>query len=61
MVAGLFWGVIEPVETLLHVTDRNDVEKAVLVQIVNEYDNSYVQERVKRHADRFVAVVLVDS
>jgi L-fuconolactonase len=57
--ASLQW--YEPIETLLYEMDRNDVEQAVLIQIMGQYDNSYQQECVQRYPDRFASVVLVDA
>src|ERR1700674_2591884 len=57
--ASLQW--YEPIETLLYEMDRNDVEQAVLIQIMGQYDNSYQQECVQRYPDRFANVVLVDA
>jgi L-fuconolactonase len=51
----------EPVETLLYEMDRNDVEQAVLVQILGQYDNGYQQECLQRYPGRFVSVVAVDA
>jgi L-fuconolactonase len=50
----------EPVESLLRQMDSNDVEKAVLVQMGGQYDNSYQVECVRGHPDRLASVVLVD-
>jgi len=51
----------EPVETLLSEMDRNGVERAVLTQILGQYDNSYQRQCVDRHPSRFASVVLVDT
>lgn len=51
----------EPVETLLHQMDRNGIERAVLVQIMGEYDNDYQFACQARHPGRFANVVLVDA
>jgi L-fuconolactonase len=48
------------VETLLAQMDRNGVERAVLVQLLGVYDNSYVVDCVRRFPDRLAAVVGVD-
>jgi L-fuconolactonase len=56
--ASLQW--YEPVETLLFEMDRNDVDQAVLIQINGQYDNSYLQDCVRRYPDRLSSVVLVD-
>ena len=50
----------EPVESLIQQMDRNGVEKAVLVQMGGQYDNSYQDECVALYPDRLVSVVLVD-
>lgn len=50
----------EPVELLLFQMDRNGVEKAVLVQIMGQYDNDYQFECEARYPGRFASVVLVD-
>ena len=42
----------EPVESLLFQMDRNDVEKAVLIQIMGNYDNEYQFDCVAKHPDR---------
>jgi L-fuconolactonase len=41
--------------------DRNGVERAILIQIVREYDNTYQQECVRRYPDRFASVVHLDG
>jgi L-fuconolactonase len=41
--------------------DANHVERAILIQIVREYDNAYQQECVRRYPDRFVSVVHLDG
>ena len=51
----------EPVELLLFQMDRNDVDKAVLIQHRGQYDNRYLLECVLRYPDRFVAVGMVDT
>lgn len=50
----------EPVESLIRQMDANGVEKAVLVQMGGQYDNSYQDECVGKYPDRLVSVVLVD-
>jgi L-fuconolactonase len=50
----------EPVEQLIQQMDRNSVEKAVLVQMGGQHDNSYQAECVAKYPDRLVSVVLVD-
>jgi hypothetical protein len=49
------------VESLLHEMDRNAVERAILIQIIGENDNSYQQECMRRFPDRFASVVHVDA
>ncbi|MSQ05921.1 MAG: amidohydrolase [Dehalococcoidia bacterium] len=56
--ASLTW--FEPVEILLDQMSRNDVDKAALIQIRGQYDNSYILECVRRFPGRFSAVVIVD-
>lgn len=51
----------EPVESLLGQMDRNGVERAVLIQINGQTDNSYQQDCARRYPDRFSSVVMVDS
>ena len=57
--ASPYW--FEPIEILLNEMDRNDVDKAVLVQFRGLYDNSYMIESVRRYPGRFSAVVMVDT
>lgn len=57
--ASLDW--YEPIETLLYEMDRNDVNHAVLVQIMGQFDNDYQFDCVRRYPGRFVNVVLVDT
>ena len=54
-----FW--YEPVESLLHHMDRNQVEHAVLVQYMGQFNNAYQFECMRRFPGRFAAVVLVDA
>jgi len=54
-----YW--FEPVESLLHQMDRNDVERAVLIQYNGQTDNEYQFECVRRYPGRFASVVIVDS
>ncbi|MBI4331362.1 MAG: amidohydrolase [Chloroflexi bacterium] len=51
----------EPAETLLFQMDRNGVDRALLVQMINSYDNRYGLDCVHRYPGRFAAVVLVDT
>jgi L-fuconolactonase len=57
--ASLAW--YAPVESLLHEMDSNGVERAILIQIVREYDNTYQQECVRRFPDRLASVVHLDG
>ena len=50
----------EPMETLLYHLDANHVDKAVLVQQQGQFDNRYIIECTRAHADRFYAVIMVD-
>lgn len=56
--AGLVW--YEPAETLLFQMDRCGVARAVLVQMLGQYDNGYQASCVERWPDRFINVVAVD-
>jgi L-fuconolactonase len=49
-----------PVDAVLRVMEKADVERAVLVQHLGEFDNSYLEACVAKHPDRFTAVGLVD-
>ncbi len=51
----------EPVETLLHQMDRAGVEKAILIQMMGQSDNSYQAECLRRFPGRFASVVIVDA
>ena len=57
--ASLDW--YEPVETLLHEMDANGVDRAVLIQIMGQFDNEYQFECVRRYPSRLANVVLVDT
>ena len=57
--ASPYW--FEPVEILLDQMTRNDVDKAVLIQVRGVFDNSYLMECVHRFPGRFSAVVVVDT
>jgi len=46
----------EPVEALLFQMDRTGVEKAVLTQLLGQFDNSYQAECVARFPGRFASV-----
>ena len=50
----------EPVETLLFQMDRCQVDRALLTQMIGQFDNSYQQASVAAHRDRLASVVLVD-
>ncbi len=56
--AGRNW--FEPVETLLHQMNSNDVDNAVLIQHGGTYDNNYLFECAERFPGRFKVVVLLD-
>ncbi len=51
----------EPVESLLHQMDANDVAHAVLVQMQGQADNSYQFDCVRKYPGRFANVVIVDT
>jgi L-fuconolactonase len=51
----------EPVEVLLFQMDQNDVEHAILIQIMGQSNNDYQTECVRRYPDRFTSVVIVDT
>ena len=51
----------EPVEALLFQMDRNGVDRAVLTQILGQFDNSYHQQCVARFPGRFANVGSVDA
>ncbi len=51
----------EPVEVLLFQMARADVDKAVLVQLSTNYDNSYLVECSDRFPGRFAIVGAVDT
>lgn len=50
----------EPVESLLAQMDRCGVERAVLIQLLGRFDNSYQQACAARRPDRLASVVLID-
>lgn len=50
----------EPVETLVFQMDRHGVQRAVLTQLLGQYDNGYQQACVRRDPARFASVVAVD-
>jgi L-fuconolactonase len=51
----------EPIESLLFQMDRNGVEKAILIQMSGQSNNSYQDECVRRFPGRFGSVVIVSS
>ena len=57
--AGNSW--FEPVELILFQMNRNNVDKAVLIQHRGTYDARYLLECVGRFPDRFVPVVIVNT
>ena len=57
--ASPYW--MEPVELLLHQMDANEVDKALLVQFMGAFDNSYIIECLSRYPGRFSVVALVDT
>lgn len=51
----------EPVEPLLFQMDQNGVGKAVLTQVLGQFDNGYQEECVARAAGRLASVGAVDA
>ncbi len=51
----------EPVESLVSQMDRNGVDKAVLIQMLGQYDNEYQFECEMRYPGRFASLVLVNT
>jgi L-fuconolactonase len=51
----------EPAESLLFQMDRNGVERAVLIQMMGQADNSYQFDCLRRFPGRFASVVIVDT
>lgn len=51
----------EPVEVLLHQMDRNDVDHAILIQMMGQTNNAYQTECVRKYPGRFASVVIVDA
>ena len=49
-----------PIEDVKRTISAAGVSRAVIVQHLGEYDNSYIQEIVQRDPDRFAGVCLVD-
>ncbi len=56
--AGNNW--FEPIEVLEFQMDRNDVDKAVLIQHGGTYDNGYLFDEAAKRGNRFKVAVLVD-
>jgi L-fuconolactonase len=56
--ASPYW--FEPVETLIGQMDRNEVEKAVLVQFTGVFDNSYQLDCARRYPGRFSSIIGID-
>jgi L-fuconolactonase len=54
-------GWYEPAEVLLQQMDANGVERAILIQMMGQYDNSYQVECTRRYPDRLASVVIVDT
>ncbi len=50
----------EPVEPLLAQMDLNSVAKAVLTQVLGQFDNSYQQDCIARYPGRFASVGAVN-
>ncbi|MCL4544636.1 MAG: amidohydrolase [Chloroflexi bacterium] len=51
----------EPVESLLFQMERHSIGCAVLIQMMGEYDNTYLLDCARRFPGRFAPVVLVDT
>ncbi len=51
----------EPVESLLFHMAQNDIEHAVLIQYMGQFNNEYQFECVRRFPGRFASVALVDA
>src|SRR5690606_5293878 len=51
----------EPAEALLFQMDRHGVERALLVQLLGQFDNRYILACAARWRDRFSAVVALDA
>jgi len=51
----------EPVGPLLYQMDANGVDKAVLTQVLGQFDNSYQQQCVADHGGRLASVGAVDA
>jgi L-fuconolactonase len=50
-----------PIEGVNRVLDRFGVSRAVLVQHIGEYDNSYIESAVRENPDRLAGVLMVDA
>ena len=50
-----------PLHDVKDVLDRFDVSRAVLVQHIGEYDNSYIESAVREDPGRFAGVLMVDT
>lgn len=53
--------VFEPVEPLIFQMDRSGVEKAVLVQVLGQFDNAYQEDCLTRFPGRLASVGAVDA
>jgi len=51
----------EPVESLLFQMERCGIGKAVLTQILGQFDNSYQQDCLARYPGRFASIGAVDT
>ncbi len=51
----------EPVEILVKQMELNGVDKAVLIQIIGWFDNTYPLECIRRYPGRFSVVTCVDT
>ena len=51
----------EPVELLLHQMKTYGVQKAALLQVMGQFDNSYLFECVRRFPGKFSPTVIVDT
>lgn len=53
--------VFEPVEPLIFQMDQNGVAKAVLTQVLGQFDNSYQEQCVARYPERLANVGAVNA
>lgn len=53
--------VFEPIEPLIFQMDRNGVARAVLTQVLGQFDNSYQEECVARFPGRLASVGAVNA